>query len=83
MEKPRQKNEEPRTKTWCEEHLGVSCLLDQYSDYSQRCLLVQNRPCEFGEILKTIEKLPLDVRLVLLRKLSELQRKRLEEEFEG
>jgi hypothetical protein len=83
LEEAGEKAESPRTKTWCEENLGVGCLLDEYANYRERCLVQQERPCEFGEILETIEKLPLDIRLDMLRKMSELQIKRLEEEFEG
>lgn len=75
--------EKAGVKSWCEENLTRDCILDEYPDHRHLCTAQKGEPCEFGQVLSTIEKLPLDVRLKVLRKLSELQKERLESEFES
>jgi hypothetical protein len=81
LEEAESKAEESRERTWCEDNLGRPCLLEDYPDYSDRCLALRGKPCEFGDMLETIGKLPLEVRLEVLRKLSEIQKERFESEF--
>lgn len=75
--------EKSEVKSWCEENLSRDCILDDYPDYRHICVAQKGEPCEFGQVLSTIERLPLEVRLKVLRKLSEMQKERLESEFES
>ena len=79
MVKPVSREGSPRAKTWCERKLGRPCLLEDYPEYRHQCLAEEGLPCEFGSMLETLDRLPLEVRLDALRKLAEYQRERLEE----
>lgn len=68
-------------KGWCKERLGIECLLDEYPEWRHRCVTGGLRPCEFGELMETIDRLPLEVRLEVLRKLLRLQQEKLREEL--
>lgn len=83
MEGPADKPEEARHKTWCETSLGRRCLLEDYPEYRNRCLALKGEACEFAEMLETLDRLPLDVRLEVLRKVAAIQQERLKKEFGG